>query len=96
MVYCICTGFYPFNNATNILSMGNQVNNGNNTSNTFMKMAIQRINCHIFSIIILKYPSYPELSEQISLLICDRTLNYTRRKIISLFANAYAMNVKSN
>ena len=35
-------------------------------------MAIQWINFHIFSILILEYPSYPELSEQISLL-----LNYT-------------------
>lgn len=25
MVDCICTGFYPFKNVTNILSKGNQV-----------------------------------------------------------------------
>ena len=25
VVDCLCTGFYPFNNVTNVLSMGNQV-----------------------------------------------------------------------
>ena len=55
---------YPFK--------GKSSNNGNNPSNSFMIMAIQWINFHIFSILILEYPSYPELSEQISLL-----LNYT-------------------
>ena len=57
-------------------------------------MAIQWINFHIFSILILEYPSYPELSEQISLVL-NYTV-YTAKKKISLFANAYAMNVKSN
>ena len=55
---------YPFK--------GKSSNNGNNPSNSFMIMAIQWINFHIFSILILEYPSYPELSEQINLV-----LNYT-------------------
>ena len=42
MVDCICTGFYPFKNVTNILSKGKlSSNNGNNPSNSFMIMAIQ-------------------------------------------------------